>query len=254
MLFVLKKVVGALLLPLPMAVVLAALGLLALSRGWRRLGKWVVACGAAVALLPSLSPVSDILLRHLERQYSAVLDARALRPVPRYVLVLGSGYQPVAGLPITAALDADSLVRLTEGVRLFKQLPAASLVVSGGALPGRRPSARGYADAAIALGVPVSSIIVLDKPLDTAAEARAAATRFGSEPMLLVTSAAHMPRAMAHCARAGVRAIAAPTGHLVKSPLSLAPRAWLPSAVHLRKTEVALHEYLGLAAMAMGAD
>lgn len=241
-------------MPLPLAVVLAVLGWLLLRRGWRRLGASLVACGVVMALLPSMSPVSDLLLGHLEQRYPAVLDAGAVRPMPHYVLVLGSGYQPMDSLPITAALDADSVVRLAEGIRLLRQLPGASLVLSGGALPGHRPSARGYADAALALGVAESSIIVLDQPLDTASEARAAAARFGSEPILLVTSAAHMPRAVAHCARAGVRAIPAPTGHLVKSPLSLAPRAWLPSAVHLRKSETALHEYLGLGAMALGAD
>jgi uncharacterized SAM-binding protein YcdF (DUF218 family) len=252
--FALKQAVGMLSMPLPVAVVLGVLGWILLSRGWRRSGKSFLVCAVAAALLPSMSPVSDLLLRNLERRYPAVLDARAVQPTPRYVMVLGSGYFPRDGLPPTAALDADSVVRLTEGLRLFKQLPQATLVVSGGAPQGRPPSARGYADAALALGVAASSIIVLDQPLDTASEARAAAARLGSEPVLLVTSASHMPRAMAHFTRAGVQATAAPTGHLVKAPPSLAPRSWVPSGVHLRKTEVALHEYLGLMAMKLGAD
>ena len=76
--------------------------------------------------------------------------------VPAYVVVLGSGYHPRAGLPVTAALDATGVVRLTEGVRLLRQLPDARLVVSGGSVRGWPPIARGYALGAAALGVPAA--------------------------------------------------------------------------------------------------
>jgi len=51
--------------------------------------------------------------------------------------------------------------------------------------------------------------------------------------------------------RAGVQPIPAPTGQLVSGADALDWRAWLPNSGGLRKTERALHEYAGLAALAV---
>jgi uncharacterized SAM-binding protein YcdF (DUF218 family) len=77
------------------------------------------------------------------------------------------------------------------------------LVVSGGAPLGSTPSAIGYARLARELGVDDSSIVVLDKAPDTAAEARDIASTLGPTEFVLVTSAYHMPRAMKLMLRAG---------------------------------------------------
>jgi uncharacterized SAM-binding protein YcdF (DUF218 family) len=167
-------------------------------------------------------------------------------------VVLGSGYHPRNALPVTAALDSVGIVRLTEGLRLLRQLPGAQLILSGGPVRGEPPIARGYALAADALGVPAASMILIDEPPDTGAEIRAIHARVGDAPVLLVTSAAHMPRAMALCRREGLHAIAAPTGNLA------APSGrggfWLPlpSGASLIKSETAFHEYLGLLALTLG--
>ncbi len=112
------------------------------------------------------------------------------------VVVLGGGYTPHDGVPVTAALDEDGLVRITEGIRLVRRLKNAHLVVSGGAPPGHMPPALGYALLARDLGVDTSSLIVLDNSRDTAAEAKTVFSLLGSKPFLMVTSAYHMPRAM----------------------------------------------------------
>jgi uncharacterized SAM-binding protein YcdF (DUF218 family) len=88
---------------------------------------------------------------------------------------------------------------------------------------------------------------VLNKGLDTAQEARAVAVQLGTAPFLLVTSAAHMPRAMRQMKRAGAQPIPAPTGQLTGRPRGW--DSWLPSSAGLGRTERALHEYLGLAAL-----
>src|SRR5205807_3188949 len=48
------------------------------------------------------------------------------------------------GLPITAALDALAVVRLAEGLRLYRQIPGCVLILilSGGAVRGHPPSAQ----------------------------------------------------------------------------------------------------------------
>jgi uncharacterized SAM-binding protein YcdF (DUF218 family) len=242
----------ALLMPLPIAVVLVGAGLLARRFGRQRTAFIALASGCGIAFASTLGPVANGALHPLEKRYPAILDATDLATSPRYIAVLGSGYNPRDGLPVTAALDAVGVVRLTEGLRLYRQLPKSVLIVSGGAAGGHPPTAEGYARAAIALGVPAQVIMVLDTPINTAAEIRLLHERLGSAPVLLVTSAAHMPRAMALCERIGLRAIAAPTGQMARAPSLLSLSTWLPSAEHLRMTETAIHEYLGLFALSLG--
>jgi uncharacterized SAM-binding protein YcdF (DUF218 family) len=126
------------------------------------------------------------------------------------------------------------------------------LVVSGGAPPGRVAPALGYAELARGLGVDEASLIVLSAALDTDAEARDVAALVNDEPFLLVTSAYHMPRAVRLMERAGAHPIPAPTGQRVNETAGGRWRGWLPTSGGLRETERALHEYLGLAAIAVG--
>src|ERR1700736_3729948 len=112
-------------MPLPLCVLAVSIGLLFSFTGRRRIAHTLIAAGGTLALAASCSPVANNLLRPLELRYQAVLDASTLPSAPQYVAVLGSGYRPRAALPVTAALDAVGIVRLTEGVRLLRQLPAA---------------------------------------------------------------------------------------------------------------------------------
>jgi uncharacterized SAM-binding protein YcdF (DUF218 family) len=254
MLFALKHLLNVLLMPLPLALVLAGSGM-TVKRTRHRMAGSIMLCSACILGFGScLGPVANALLYSLEDRYPAVLTTTNLPTTPRYVVVLGSGYAPRSGLPITAAIDAEGVVRLVEGVRLFRQLPSSTLVLSGGAIGGHPPSAQGYAAGASALGIPTHSIQLIDTPVDTGAEIRALHDRVGDATILLVTSAVHMPRAMAYCARLGVHAIAAPTGQLAGQVSLRDPFTWLPSGAHLRMTESALHEYFGLLAMGLGAN
>jgi uncharacterized SAM-binding protein YcdF (DUF218 family) len=248
----LKMALGVWLMPLPFSLILICCGLLLRVWGRRRSGASLITAGAMVALAAATGPIADALLRPLETRYQAIADAALLRPAPRFVVVLGSGYRPRAGLPITAELDAVGVVRLAEGVRLLRELPGAQLVLSGGPLRSEPPIAQGYARAAAALGVPTEAILVIDTPRDTVEEIAAIRARVGVAPVLLVTSAAHMPRAMAYAARAGLRAVAAPTGNLADPESPVGSWVTLPTGAALRRTETALHEYLGLLALELG--
>jgi uncharacterized SAM-binding protein YcdF (DUF218 family) len=248
----LKLILGAWLLPLPLSALAVCLGLLFLRAGSRRTAFALLVGGALLGFGASFGPVADSLLLPLEERYAPVLDVTTLPMAPRYVVVLGSGYRPRPALPVTAALDASGVVRLAEGVRLYRQLPGVPLIVSGGAPRGNGPIAHGYALAAIALGVPPASIVLLDTPLDTGMEIRAIHERVGDATVLLVTSAAHMPRAMALSGRDGLHAIAAPTGNLVTPSVPGAIRIAGLSGAALIRSETAIHEYLGLLALRFG--
>jgi len=248
----LKLFLDGWLLPLPISLILICVGALARLGGWRRSARILLGAGIAIAVMATLNPVGRALLSPLERRYPAVSDASLLHPPPRYVAILGSGYAPRKGLSITAALGSDAVMRLAEGVRLFRQLPGADLIVSGGPINGDPPAAEGYALAGIALGVPATSIIRIDTPLNTGQEIRALQARIADAPVLLVTSAAHMPRAIEYCRRFGLHAVAAPTGNLTDPEGRGVQWVPLPSGAALRKTETAFHEYLGLLALHLG--
>ena len=234
-----------------MALLIAIVSAVFRMRGRRRIAKALFLMAGAIAYFGSTLLVGDCLLGPLERRYAAVPEGQSL-PNASWIVVLGSDYLPRNDVPVTAALDADGLVRIVEGVRLAREYPAVRLLVSGGARPGSVPPAQGYAELARGLGVDPASIVILDKALDTGSEAREVVKLLGSAPFLLVTSAYHMPRAMRLMQDAGARPIPAPTGQLTKASARMDWRRLLPSSAGLRETERALHEYLGFLAMALG--
>jgi uncharacterized SAM-binding protein YcdF (DUF218 family) len=250
--YLIKQLFGEFAKPLFIAALFCAISGIYRLRGRRRTAAWLMAAAAAIVYLGATGLVGNALLEPLERQYPPLRDASL--PAVGYVVVLGGGYEPRDDIPVTAALDPDGLARIVEGVRLKRRLGASRLVVSGGAPPDRVPSAFGYARLARDLGVDDASLIVLNGSLDTGAEARSIAALIGNAPFLLVTSAYHMPRAMRLMERAGARAYPAPTGQRVNKSANGGWRGLLPSSRGLRTTETALHEYLGLAALAAGVD
>lgn len=250
--YALKQSVAVLIMPTTVALLLIAVGGLILLRGRRRAAVYLFSCGALLAYLSSIPLVGNALLAPLERAHAGFSDDVAIPPAA-FVVVLGSSYSPRTGVPITAALDREALVRLVEGIRLARKLPGATLIVSGGAPAGSVPTAHGYAELALQLGIDPSALIVLDAPLDTTEEARAVAAQTGQAPFLLVTSASHMSRAMRRMEAAGARPIAAPTGQLT-SVLRWSWRDFLPTSAGLLKSERAIHEYVGLLAFTVGLD
>jgi uncharacterized SAM-binding protein YcdF (DUF218 family) len=248
----LKECITALTAPLMLALLLAVVAGVVAWRGRKPVALGLLVAALIVAFVTSEGVVGDWLLDSLEARYPPLLDQSALQA--RWIVVLGSSYTPRDGIPVTAALDQDSLVRIVEGVRLARLNPAAKLLVSGGAADGKPRPAQGYAELAHDLGIDQDSLVVSDQALDTNEEARDVVKLLGGEPFLLVTSAYHMPRAMQLMRRAGARPIAAPTGQLVNAGQGFRWRALLPSSAGLGKSERAVHEYLGFLAMTIGVN
>lgn len=249
--FALKKFVGVLVMPLTIALLLVIVAcVLRILRRYR--ASTVLFVITAVFVYFSSAPIcSRLLLVPLVKPYPTLSDSQL--PDVKFVVVLGSWYGPRGDIPLTAAFDADGLSRIVEGIRLHRKLPGSRLLLSGGAVPvgGGRPPARGYARLAEELGLAPGSIEILDNALDTSDEARNIAARLQGAPFLLVTSSHHMARAMALMKRAGAQAIPAPaTGR----PGGVQWADWIPDSNGLRATERAIHEYMGLAVIAMGLD
>lgn len=243
MLFTLKKVLGDMMLPLPLLLLLIALGiaLLWFSR-FQRTGKLCVSLGWLLLLLLSLQPVADSLLKPIEDKYPTWRDEKRVQ----YVVVLGGGYTWNPNWAPSSNLINNSLPRLTEGIRLWYENPGSKLIFTGAAAKTNPVStAEAGARVAESLGIPRSEIIVLDKPKDTEEEAAAVKEAIGDAPFLLVTSASHLPRAMIFFRRAGLTPLPAPANQLaIESPLNPWERA-IPSPVWLMHSDRVGYETLG---------
>ncbi|STR40362.1 membrane Protein [Klebsiella michiganensis] len=201
MLFTLKKVLGGMMLPLPLLLLLIAFGiaLLWFSR-FQRTGKLCVSLGWLLLLLLSLQPVADSLLKPIEDKYPTWRGEKRVQ----YVVVLGGGYTWNPDWAPSSNLINNSLPRLTEGIRLWYENPGSKLIFTGAAAKTNPVStAEAGARVAESLGIPRSEILVLDKPKDTEEEAAAVKMAIGDAPFLLVTSASHLPRAMIFFAAPG---------------------------------------------------
>lgn len=246
----LKRWIRVLSEPLVLAALIGAAGVLSQWLRRYRLARWLVASAVVIVYLGASPIVGDALIGPLERAYPPLREGEPLAAV-RYIVVLGAGYMPRDGVAVTAALNEAGLVRIVEAIRLMRGLGVAKLVVSGGAPPGLGRPALGYAELARELGVAESSLVILDEPQDTAAEARTVRRTLGEASFILVTSAAHMPRAMRLMQLVGAHPIPAPTGQLVADS-SFQWEKLIPNSGGMRKVESALHEYVGLAALAAG--
>jgi uncharacterized SAM-binding protein YcdF (DUF218 family) len=250
--FWLKKAVSFWLMPLPLslALLLGGLALGALTR--RRRGRGAVTLGVGLLLLCSTNVVSIRLLRPLERAYPPIPEL-AGPPAPgtplaacRYVVVLGSGHSPMAGVSALGQLSGSGLGRLTEAVRLLRLLPQAQLIVSGPAEEGQRSHAEVLAAAAASLGIERDRIRLIDTARDTEDESAVVAGIVGDRPVALVTSAWHLPRAGLLFHHAHVAFVACPADFAARTDDQFRWRDIRLDSESLSRSTLAVHEWLGL--------
>ena len=230
-------------MPFPIAIILLGLGYMKMKQGRERTAKALMLAGILWLILFSYDPLANLLLHPLEHRYPAMLKPPQSI---RYIYVLGGGHHTDRSLPITSQIEAESIVRLTEGIRLYRLLEGrAKLIVSGySGLHDPNSHARMEQRLAVALGIPAKAILLVPKATDTEDEAAAAKKIAGETPLALVTSAYHMPRAMRWFEKKGLHPYPAPTYHLssLKHPHYLG----ILSVDALRKSTICFHEFIGM--------
>lgn len=162
------------------------------------------------------------------------------------MLVLGGGHISDAELPITSQINNISLVRLIEGIRIYRKHTGSKLILSGGSGFDPIPNAKIMANIAMELGVNEKDIIVESKSKDTKDEAKLIKPIVDNKPFILVTCASHMHRSILMFKKLGMNPIPAPTGHKVKNRRSPSFGSFFPNALNLHKSERAFYEYLGI--------
>lgn len=180
MLFVLKKAIGGVLLPLPFLLLVMAVALVLLwFTRWQRAGKVCFLLSWFVLALLSIQPVADWLLRPLESEYPTY-HRQAEHPI-KYVVVLGGGYTYNPEWAASSNLINNSLPRVAEGIRIYRDNPGSKMIFTGGkAITNPVSAAEVAAKVAVSLGVPQEDIITLDTPRDTREEAQQVKLRIGA--------------------------------------------------------------------------
>ncbi len=229
---------GQLVLP-PTSLIVTALGGVLLVPFRRAAGVAIAAASLLLLLALSTTAVALALMRTLEPPPLASAD----RAGAQAIVILGGGRVHAAPEWGGDTVNAASLRRARYGAQLARET-GLPVLISGG-----NPDRRALAEARLMqpllereFGVPARWV---EDGSDTTAEnARFAAAILrpdGISRVLLVTDAAHMPRAMRAFRLAGLAPVAAPTGFVGTRPLQ--PRHLVPNAEAMRLSNVALREW-----------
>ena len=200
--------------------------------------------------------VADGLVRSLEWQYLPVGEI----PTAEAIVLLGGGTlspePPRAMVEMTSAGD-----RVLYAARLYRQGNAERIVVSGGGIDWISKEASPAEEMANLLEffqVPSEAILLEPDSRNTYENAlfsREILEPLGINRIILVTSAAHMPRSVALFKQQGFEVLPAPTDfrvtqssweQLFSASLPTQMLNLLPSAENLSQTTGALKEYIGL--------
>lgn len=244
----LAKLLGQIVYPLLASLLLAAWAGILLWRNRRRSGGVLLTIALGWLWLWSTPVFSDWVRAGLERRYPP-LPVQEL-PAVDAIVVLG-GAMEAAQPPERPYPDLGGAAdRVWHAARLFRAGKAPLILASGGNLPWsgiEQPEAAAIAELLQEFGVPAAAI-VLEPNSRTTRENRDNSLpilhALGAHRILLVTSALHMPRALALFEDTDLAVIPAPTdvevtvkpGHLLR---------WLPDAQALADSSRAFKEYLG---------
>ncbi|MCS6235974.1 YdcF family protein [Shewanella baltica] len=223
-------------MPIPFILLLLLISILV----WRRrsMAKYLVSCAFFVLLFLSSQLGVNTLVRPLESAYP--INSTPIAGAC-FVMVLGSAHSDIQGATAVQSLSAVALARLSEGVRQLNLGQECKLIVSGwGGELTQVSHAEMMANAVVELGVDKRRIIQFPLARDTIEEAQYLQWELGEEPFRLVTSATHMPRAMAIFTAKGLHPEAAPTDFIGRDDFW-----WRLTADNLVASQRAIHEYIG---------
>lgn len=189
--FELKKIIGSIMMPLPLLGLLCLLCFIFTLRN-HKLASIVGIIFVATLLLISTPFIAQKLIDP-SSQLDYVFNVKKHQQLDK-IVVLGCDVNPNPKLTANSQLGNCAKSRLVEGLRLAHYYPNARLIVSGGGVGNVTNSAL-MAQTAISLGVNPKRIQQNPAAMDTADEAKFLASALVDYKVALVTSASHMNRA-----------------------------------------------------------
>ncbi|TGU96679.1 YdcF family protein [Mesorhizobium sp. M00.F.Ca.ET.151.01.1.1] len=245
--FIASKLIEIFLLPSNLIAVLGLIGLAAALFGRHKLSRTCLIGSALLLAICGWSPLGMASLMALENRFpKPVIDG----PVTGIVVLGGAVDTHVSVDRQTLAMN-EAGERLTEAVDLSRRYPDARIFLSGGSnhiiSHNQTTESQVARDILVMLGVPAKRIEMEERSRTTcenAIESKAAIQPKPRELWLVVTSASHMPRAMACFRAVGFLVVAYPVDYRTR-----AADLWRPTgsvAGGLATADLAAHEWLGL--------
>ncbi len=209
--------------------------------------KWLSIFTVIWFLVISTPLIPNLVLNSLEDRYIPInVDELEKKEAEYHILVLGGGHGFDDRLPPNSLLSRNALGRLNEGIRIYTQLPNSKLVLSGFSGSGRTTQAEMLQQTALLLGVDRKATIIQKEPRNTYEEANYYSKKFGtSHPLIIVTSAAHMQRAIEVFRYFGTDPIPSPTNYRLKGSWK---QKWfgLPAIDNIENLRAGISEYAGI--------
>jgi uncharacterized SAM-binding protein YcdF (DUF218 family) len=240
-----KYIIGHFLQPFSLLIfIIFCCYLLILLNKKLKLAKTIMALAIGTLYVLSTPYGANQLLAPLEFKYEKFKQPTT--PL-NFIVVLGCAHNNGGYLPQSSKLAACSQVRAHEAFLLYQANPGARIVFTGGGSANTVTLSEHMASFADLMGIDKSNIIIETRPLNTEQEVAFVSSLLVDAQTALVTSAAHMPRAMYLFKQQGLELIAAPTDYLIRYELKEPHlRFFIPEVDNLEKVNSAAHEYYGL--------
>jgi len=249
--FRLTKIATQLVYPLSLAIALVIAAYVLLRRRRERAARRVLVAAIVLLWIPSMPVVSFHLRNALEMRFPPVQPADA--PTAGAIVLLGGAlsvpHPPLFWMDLNQSAD-----RILHAARLWRAGKAPLVISSGGGgsyTGGPQTPADAMADLLVEWGVPRDAILLERRSRDTwenALFSKELLDERGIRDVLVVTSAAHMPRSLAVFRSLGLNALPAATDYAGGASIDHSnPTVWLPDAGALWATAAGVKEYLGIA-------
>ena len=250
----LSKFLPLLVYPLGLACLLLFLSLLVSYK--RKTSNILIATALIVLWLSSTTGFSDLLARSLELKYLPPTEI----PTGEVLVVLGGGTEPASPPRTTVEINGAG-DRVLYAAELYKEGKAPFILLSGGDIEwlssGSTTPAEDMATLLMQMGVPESALWLETESKNTYENALYAKEFLEEQDInqiLLITSAMHMPRAVALFEKQGFEVTPLPVDFSVTDSISVSSGEGnfisklidiMPSASNLALTTNAMKEYLG---------
>ena len=249
LIFIISKLVGALVRPESWLIIGMGLGLLALLCRRLRIAGFVLGLTFSATLLLAIFPLGELLLQPLETRYPA---NPALERVDG-IIVLGGGEDPAKSAFWNQPQLREGAERYTAALELARRFPQAQVLFAGGKGQLRDLDGGGVSEGSVAQaffeaqGLQPSRLLLEQSSRNTSENAQnsfALAQPQPGQTWVLVTSAFHLQRAMHSFSKAG-------WSGLVPYPVDYRSGKFVDGigwalADNLRVLNTALTEYVGL--------
>ncbi len=224
-------VIKNLFLPSSFIMILILLGFLFYPGSRKKVGKILIILGITFYYLFSITPMADLLIGLLERDYSHLREEE-MEEANLAVLLLGGR-------------EADVL-RGSEALRIsyFRDHDLKIIISGTNPLDPKRTDLSSIESFLVNRGVPRENLVVEDRSRNTWENVRNVKKKVEDKPFFLITSAYHMERSLREFERLNLSPIPAPTDFKARGG-SYGVIDFIPGAGNLRRSDFAFYEFLG---------